>query len=224
MGREMGGRFKREGMYLYLWMVHVEVWQKRTKFCKAITLQLKNKLIKKNDLAWTPSFSAGPGSEDRKDSGGNSVGNRLTPSGSRQVSLIQLLLGVRAWARCPASRSLSVHVCWMGITAAWTSPGCLRDYMTDSESIWHGAWRTESPAHCYPPSLNWLPPNLTSMALSQSFVLKKTLSGDSMVVQTLGLGIFTVGTPVWSLVGELRSHKLCSMAKKISKENFKSNK
>ena len=25
MGREMGGRFKREGIYLYLWLTHVEV-------------------------------------------------------------------------------------------------------------------------------------------------------------------------------------------------------
>ena len=25
MGREMGGRFKREGMYVYLWLIHVEV-------------------------------------------------------------------------------------------------------------------------------------------------------------------------------------------------------
>ena len=24
-GREMGGRFKREGMYVYLWLIHVEV-------------------------------------------------------------------------------------------------------------------------------------------------------------------------------------------------------
>ena len=28
-------------------MIHVDVWQKPTKFCKAIILQLKNKLIKK---------------------------------------------------------------------------------------------------------------------------------------------------------------------------------
>ena len=39
MGREMGGRFKREGIYVYLWLIHVEVWQKTTKFCKAIILQ-----------------------------------------------------------------------------------------------------------------------------------------------------------------------------------------
>ena len=25
MGREMGGRFKREGMYVYLWLIHVEI-------------------------------------------------------------------------------------------------------------------------------------------------------------------------------------------------------
>ena len=24
MGREMGGRFKREGTYVYLWLIHVE--------------------------------------------------------------------------------------------------------------------------------------------------------------------------------------------------------
>ena len=46
MGRETGGRFKREGMCVYLWLIHVEVWQKTAKFCKAIILQLK-KLIKK---------------------------------------------------------------------------------------------------------------------------------------------------------------------------------
>ena len=46
MGREMGGRFKREGIFVYLWLIHVEVWQKITKFCKPIILQLK-KLIKK---------------------------------------------------------------------------------------------------------------------------------------------------------------------------------
>ena len=43
MRREMGGRFKREGIYVYLWLIHVEVLQKTTKFCKAIFLQLKNK-------------------------------------------------------------------------------------------------------------------------------------------------------------------------------------
>ena len=45
MGREAGGRFKREETYVNLWLIHVDVLQKPTKFCKAIILQLKNKLI-----------------------------------------------------------------------------------------------------------------------------------------------------------------------------------
>ena len=39
MGREMGGSFRQEGIYLYLWLIHVEVWQKAAKFCKAIIFQ-----------------------------------------------------------------------------------------------------------------------------------------------------------------------------------------
>ena len=43
---EMGGRFKREGIYVYLWLIHVEIWQKTTTFCKAIILQLKKFFFK----------------------------------------------------------------------------------------------------------------------------------------------------------------------------------
>jgi len=39
----MGGRFTREGIYAHLWLIHADVSQKTTKFCKAIILQLKNK-------------------------------------------------------------------------------------------------------------------------------------------------------------------------------------
>ena len=35
-----GGRFKREGTYVYLWPIHV-VWQKPTRYYKAIISQLK---------------------------------------------------------------------------------------------------------------------------------------------------------------------------------------
>ena len=38
-------RFKREGMYLYLWLIHTVVQQKQTQHCKAIILQLKINLI-----------------------------------------------------------------------------------------------------------------------------------------------------------------------------------
>ena len=44
---ELGGRFRSEGSWVYLWLVLVDVWQKTTKFCKAIILQL-NKIILKN--------------------------------------------------------------------------------------------------------------------------------------------------------------------------------
>ena len=46
MGREMGREFRREGTYVYLWLIHVEVWQKTTKFCKVIIFQLKDTLKK----------------------------------------------------------------------------------------------------------------------------------------------------------------------------------
>ena len=39
MGREMGGRFKRKGIYVYLWLIHIEVWQKTIKFYKETILQ-----------------------------------------------------------------------------------------------------------------------------------------------------------------------------------------
>ena len=41
MGWEMRGRFKREGAYAYLWLIHIDVWQKPTLYCKAIILHLK---------------------------------------------------------------------------------------------------------------------------------------------------------------------------------------
>ena len=39
MGREMEGSFKREGILVCLWLIHVEVGQKTAKFGKAIILQ-----------------------------------------------------------------------------------------------------------------------------------------------------------------------------------------
>ena len=46
MEREMRGRFKTEGTYVYLWLTCVDVWQKPTKFFKVIIFQLKNKMWK----------------------------------------------------------------------------------------------------------------------------------------------------------------------------------
>ena len=41
MGWEVGGRFKREETYVYLGLIHVDVWQKATVYRKAIILPLK---------------------------------------------------------------------------------------------------------------------------------------------------------------------------------------
>ena len=38
---EVRRSFKREGTYVYLWLIHVDAWQKPTQHCKAIILQLK---------------------------------------------------------------------------------------------------------------------------------------------------------------------------------------
>ena len=36
MGAGSGRRFRREGTCVYLWLIHVDVWQKPTQYCKAI--------------------------------------------------------------------------------------------------------------------------------------------------------------------------------------------
>ena len=43
-------RFKREGIEVYLWLIHVDIWQKPTWFCKAIILQLKIIFKKKKQI------------------------------------------------------------------------------------------------------------------------------------------------------------------------------
>ena len=42
MRKEMGGKFRREGTWVYLWLIFVDACHKTTKLSKAIILQLKN--------------------------------------------------------------------------------------------------------------------------------------------------------------------------------------
>ena len=42
----MKGKFKKEETYVYLWLIHVDVWQKPAQYCKAIILQLKIIVLK----------------------------------------------------------------------------------------------------------------------------------------------------------------------------------
>ena len=46
MGQEVGGRFTREGIYVSLWLIHVDVWQKPTQYRKTVILQLKINQLK----------------------------------------------------------------------------------------------------------------------------------------------------------------------------------
>ena len=58
MGWEVGGRFKREGTCVYLWLIHADVWQKPTQYCKAIILQLKiNQFNSVQSLSRVPLFA-----------------------------------------------------------------------------------------------------------------------------------------------------------------------
>ena len=41
MGWAVGGRFQREGTYVYVWLIRVDVWQKPAQYFKAPILQLK---------------------------------------------------------------------------------------------------------------------------------------------------------------------------------------
>ena len=41
----------KQGIYVYLWLIHIDVWQKPTQYCKALILQLKlNNFFKKKKL------------------------------------------------------------------------------------------------------------------------------------------------------------------------------
>ena len=42
-GREVGGMLKRDGTYAYLWLTHVDAWQKPTQYCKRNYPPIKNK-------------------------------------------------------------------------------------------------------------------------------------------------------------------------------------
>ena len=53
MGWEMGGRFKRKEAYLYLWLIHFDVWQKPAQYHKAIIPQLKVNKLEKKERKWS---------------------------------------------------------------------------------------------------------------------------------------------------------------------------
>ena len=42
MGKEVGEGFKEPETYVYLWLIHVDVWQKPSQYCKVIIIYLKH--------------------------------------------------------------------------------------------------------------------------------------------------------------------------------------
>jgi len=55
----MGGGFRTQGTYVYLWLIHADIWKKPTQYCKAIIVQFfKNEknyiILKKHKTALDP--------------------------------------------------------------------------------------------------------------------------------------------------------------------------
>ena len=94
----MGGRFRREGTYAYLWLIHVEVWQKTIRFCRAIILQLKNQ-NNHLDILLKCRFCFS----------GSAVGQNLEILGSQVLLLSQTKLGI-ARNRGPLSQQHISHL------------------------------------------------------------------------------------------------------------------
>ena len=47
-------RFKRRGTCVYIWLIHVDIWQKPTQHCKVIILQLEIIFLSKNKTKKAP--------------------------------------------------------------------------------------------------------------------------------------------------------------------------
>ena len=82
-------------MYVYLRLSHAEVCQKRTQFCKAIILQLKNKLIKRNKKMISPGVPAFP----------------LVPGVSKGKTVVPTVWGTDQPLQGPDRSHLHIWVC-----------------------------------------------------------------------------------------------------------------
>jgi len=51
------GKFKREGIYVYTWLIHVVIWQKPAQYYKTIILQLK---INLKNIVYEPEVLISP--------------------------------------------------------------------------------------------------------------------------------------------------------------------
>ena len=71
--KEVGRGFRMKGTHVYLWLIYIDVWQKTSRYCKVVILQLKqiNKKFKN------------PGGSDGKASARNEGDPGLIPGSGR---------------------------------------------------------------------------------------------------------------------------------------------
>ena len=116
-GMRGGRKFKTGELCVYLWLIHVDVWQKLTQYCKAIILQLKNKIKKQtrrsnsekamaphsSTLAWKIPWTEEP--------------SRLQSMGSRSQTQLSDFTFISH------SRALEKEMATHSSVLAWTTPG-----------------------------------------------------------------------------------------------------
>ena len=110
-----GESFKREGIYVFLWLIHVEVWQKTAKFCIAIICQLKKKKeLLNRTLATTasPSHQEAPQTSYPHPSEGRQNENHNHRKLTKLITWITgLSNSVKLWAmQCRATQEWQVMV------------------------------------------------------------------------------------------------------------------
>ena len=95
---EVGGMFKTEGTYVYLWLIHADVWQKPIQYYKAIILQLKINTLKK--ISFQQFFPQHP-----------VVCNNCPPK-STQIKLASLITVTAAFMRSDKKYSIEQKKCF----------------------------------------------------------------------------------------------------------------
>ena len=100
VGWGVGGRFKKQGTYVYLWLIHADVWQRPTQYYKAIALQLK---INNNNR------KMGPGRGQRV----HGQEGRVRGQGRNRMSPWPVQASLQPCS--PASTPLTLHPCLLSL-------------------------------------------------------------------------------------------------------------
>ena len=105
----MGGGFRREGTYVHLWLIPVDVWQKPTQYCKGVILQLKKKMSKKKnrwgEIRGEVSTEFVPNGQKSRQNAGISVCQNLLQEKEEILAILEFLneLGVMFSSSSPQS-------------------------------------------------------------------------------------------------------------------------